>query len=153
MENCNDNIAKKDCGGRREFLVKASVGLGTIVLGLSGAATITKADDPPPEDLVIKLDANSPLSKTGGSQVVDTKVGKIIVLRTGDSFIAFSAACTHKGGTVKFDEASKSYICPLHGSKFDAGTGAVLKGPAKTPLAPHAAQNSVSIDLKPKAAG
>jgi cytochrome b6-f complex iron-sulfur subunit len=148
MENCND---KKECGGRREFLVRAGAGLGTIVLGLSGAASVAKADDPPADDLVIKLDANSPLSKSGGSQIVDSKAGKIIVVRTADSFVAFSAVCTHKGGIVKYDEASKQFVCPLHGSKFDAGTGAVTKGPAKTPLAGHAAQNSVSINLANKA--
>ena len=56
-------------------------------------------------DLVLKLDASSPLSKPGGSQTFDTKSGKVIVLRNGDlSFAAFSAKCTHKGGTLSYDD-------------------------------------------------
>lgn len=57
-----------------------------------------------------------------------------IIVRRGDgSLAAFSALCTHAGCEVSF--ASGVLVCPCHGSEFSASTGAVLRGPAVTPLA------------------
>src|SRR5438067_12066256 len=97
VKNCNEIAA---CGGRRDFLIKAAVGAGGLILTLSGLRSALAGsrflDD---DEITIAIDDKSPLNKVGGSQVISSKVGKIIVLRTGDtSFVAFSAKCTHKGG-------------------------------------------------------
>ncbi len=151
MENCND---EKTCGGRREFLVKASALAGGVVLSLSGLKTTQgqkKSDDAPSDDLVLKLDSASPLSKVGGSQVVETKSGKVIIVRNGEmSFAAFSAKCTHKGATVKYDEKTKQIYCPSHNSQFEAATGKVLKGPANQPLPAFTTDNAIVVSLKAK---
>jgi thiosulfate dehydrogenase [quinone] large subunit len=58
-----------------------------------------------------------------------------IVIRPGSgTFVAFDAVCPHAGCTVGYEPAQKVIICPCHGSRFNAGTGAVEVGPATTGL-------------------
>ena len=45
------------------------------------------------------------------------------------------AVCTHLGGTLTWNDAERSWDCPLHGSRFGPD-GDVLEGPATRPLRP-----------------
>ncbi len=60
--------------------------------------------------------------------------GNLVLTRpSGSDLRAFSAICTHQG--CKVDRVADGRIdCPCHGSVFDAATGAVVTGPATTPL-------------------
>lgn len=147
MKNeCQDTV--DTCSGRREFLVSASAIAGSLVLSLSASAQDKKKDKgAPPEDIVLKLDDQSPLGKVGGSQVVETKSGKIIVARTSDtSFVALSAKCTHSGGTVDFDEKAGQFKCPRHGSRFGLD-GSNAKGPADSPLKAYKPQSALVVSI------
>jgi len=145
MKTCNDNSA---CLGRREFLVKAGIIAGGVVLTVSSVGSAVGAVTF--EDVTVPIGADSPLAKVGGFEIVDSSAGKLIVIREDtDKFAAFSAKCTHRGGIVDYDAEKKQIHCPKHGSRFDAETGAVVKGPADEPLKSYpAASSNSSVTVK-----
>ena len=147
MKN-NDCNEFADCGGRREFLVKAGGAAGLLVLSLGGSKAVSAGQPSGDDELVVKLSASSALSKIGGTEIFETKVGKVIVVRTDEAaYSAFDAKCTHKGGPLKMDAATNQLVCPWHGSRFEAVSGAVKKGPAETGLTSHSTTTAVVVSL------
>ncbi len=70
----------------------------------------------------------------GGGGVVVSGDKKIAAWRDGGGALhAVSATCTHKGCTVTWNNADRTWDCPCHGSIF-AADGSVLHGPARKPL-------------------
>jgi thiosulfate dehydrogenase (quinone) large subunit len=59
----------------------------------------------------------------------------IVIRETSGTLVAHSAVCTHAGCTVGYQGGQ--IVCPCHSSVFDARTGAVITGPATTPLPPR----------------
>jgi glycine/D-amino acid oxidase-like deaminating enzyme/nitrite reductase/ring-hydroxylating ferredoxin subunit len=53
--------------------------------------------------------------------------------RVDGRLCAVRAVCTHLGGTLSWNDAERSWDCPLHGSRFSP-QGDVLEGPATRPL-------------------
>jgi len=58
---------------------------------------------------------------------------QFIIFIDGSGVSFFSGKCTHAGCTIN-RESSGELICSCHGSRFEASTGRVLKGPALLPL-------------------
>jgi Rieske Fe-S protein len=73
------------------------------------------------------------LATTGALALVRTSGGDVLVARTAaDTFVALSAGCTHQACEIT-GYAGQVYVCPCHGSRFDA-SGRVVSGPAVSPL-------------------
>jgi glycine/D-amino acid oxidase-like deaminating enzyme/nitrite reductase/ring-hydroxylating ferredoxin subunit len=73
----------------------------------------------------------------GEARVVRDGVGKIGAYRDAEGGLhAVSLRCTHLGCLLRFNAAETSWDCPCHGSRFSVD-GAVLEGPAVSPLDPR----------------
>ena len=70
-----------------------------------------------------------------GHGIVGRRGTDIVATSTVDgTTCAVSGVCTHLGGILKWNDAERSWDCPLHGSRF-APDGTVLEGPATSSLA------------------
>ena len=141
-------MSENQCRGRREFLVKTTGVAGGLLLSVAGLNRAEAAEnDAQTGEMTFKLDKKSPLSQIGGSYSFDYKGEPIIIVRkTATDFVALSAVCTHKGGTLGYNEKTQKLVCPLHNSVFGLD-GQRISGPAKQPLRIYGAQNAVVIDF------
>ena len=81
----------------------------------------------------------------GGTKVVDVPVPSggttgVVVTRTNTGITALRVNCTHAGFPVA--RVGNVLQCELHGSRFEPTTGAVLNGPAVSPLFRYEATES-----------
>ncbi|MCW2494184.1 Rieske (2Fe-2S) protein [Jatrophihabitans sp.] len=120
---------------RRTALIVGAAGASAVALAAcssgSGGSSSTKAKPTAAADsTVVALDKIT----VGGSVSAKLPSGaKVLVARpTESTAVCFSAICTHQGCTVA--PAGKELKCPCHGSIYDAFTGAVIQGPAPSPL-------------------
>ncbi len=82
------------------------------------------------QSLVHSLDDVPP----GEGRIISVGKGKLAVYRNKSGKLhALSAACTHKGCDVTWNNADGTWDCPCHGSMFSVD-GTVLHGPAVEPL-------------------
>ena len=115
---------------RRDLI--RSIAAGTATLFIVPSFVTSCEDDPEdPNTLIIDLADNkySSLASVGGSIVESS----IIIMNTGDQFLALSSVCTHEGCEVSYNHGNSNLPCPCHGSVFNT-TGSVLQGPASSPL-------------------
>ena len=57
----------------------------------------------------------------------------VVTQPTQGTFHAFSAVCTHQGCTLA-NVSDGTINCRCHGSRFELGSGSVVRGPAQQPL-------------------
>lgn len=124
---------------RRELIRNIAAGTATVFIVPSFLTSCEDEQPDPdngngdPSDNTLTIDLNdnnySSLGSAGGSVVVDN----IIVINTGDGFVALSSVCTHQGCQVAYNHSNGNLPCPCHGSIFST-SGTVLNGPASSPL-------------------
>ncbi|WP_270889846.1 Rieske (2Fe-2S) protein [Pedococcus sp. 5OH_020] len=98
---------------------------------VSAAGTAANAYGPSPGGqgrVVARLDQ---VPARGGLVVAQDKV--VLVGAPGGAVRALSAVCTHQGCLLVSGPGGE-LECPCHGSRFDVSSGAVLSGPATSPL-------------------
>ena len=82
----------------------------------------------------VSMVANVEAIAPGEGGVIQRGEEKVAIWKAPDGSIhELSAACTHKGCTVSWNNAAKTWDCPCHGSMF-ARDGSVLHGPARSNL-------------------
>ncbi|MHB1008228.1 MAG: Rieske 2Fe-2S domain-containing protein [Propionibacteriaceae bacterium] len=82
--------------------------------GWAAATTRPMPDDAPPEGMGVVGRVGT---RPAGMSTVDGRTCTV------------SAVCTHLGGVLRWNDAERSWDCPLHRSRFSP-TGRVLEGPA-----------------------
>ena len=77
--------------------------------------------------------ATADVPEGGGIVLPDQEI--IVTQPTASKYVAFSSICTHQGKPIDAVE-NGTINCPWHGSMFAIADGAVVGGPAPSPLPP-----------------
>lgn len=138
--------AKAAPGNRRDFL-KYGIGAGVCAVALQGAASMRSLVPNVSYDAPTTVKLGTPAEFPDGLKFLPDE--RLFVFRTGRTFHAISAVCTHLGCTVRAEalpQAEETTVegqplrlthrfgCPCHGSRY-RGDGSNVSGPAPKPLA------------------
>jgi cytochrome b6-f complex iron-sulfur subunit len=136
---------------RREFLTWVGVGSLATSLPIVLAACTSKTDDASSDaraesgsggvsgevvGTLADLDANGMVLNENAA------VGPALVIRqpgSPDALVAVNPICPHAGCKVDWQADQSKYVCPCHGSQFNAD-GSVAQGPATKSLGTYSAK-------------
>ena len=113
---------------RRDFLGTLWTWAGAALAAASGFVLFRalRSAAPPVREVALDAVAVARAVASGGAAV-----GEIFVTGTAEAPVALSLACTHLGCRVA--SAPGGFVCPCHGSRFDAA-GTPVAGPARATL-------------------
>ena len=117
---------------RREVLIAGAMAGGAMALvgcSTSGDGAADAPEGTAPGEVLADT-AEVPV----GGGVVNQSARVVVTQPSEGEYRAFSAVCPHQGCLVA-NVLDEQIICPCHDSRFSAGDGAVLQGPATTGLA------------------
>jgi len=132
---------------RREFLLKLGTGAGVVALAAQGVASLRSLVPNVSYDAPTTVKLGTPADFPDGLKFLPDQ--RVFVFRSGKTFHAISAVCTHLGCTVRAEALARPeettvdgvplrlthrYLCPCHGSIY-TGDGTNVSGPAPRPLA------------------
>jgi len=123
----------KRCGGR--LLLESSVQSILISDNQVKGVIYQTSTDGSAADTSTSVIAEIPLSQIpdGACVPLASTAGQCWILCANGNFTALSARCTHQGCDVDWVTASRTFLCPCHGGRYDA-EGKVLQGPPPAPL-------------------
>lgn len=134
-------------GDRRQFLIKLGIGAGGVAIGAQSVASLRSLVPNVSYDAPTTVKLGSPTDFPDGLKFLPDE--RLFVFRTGKTFHAISAVCTHLGCTVRAEALSQvqetqvggqplrlthRFNCPCHGSRY-TGDGTAVSGPAPKALA------------------
>jgi cytochrome b6-f complex iron-sulfur subunit len=132
---------------RRDFLVRAGIGVGLAALGGQALASLRSLVPNVSYDAPTTVKLGHPSEFPDGMKFLPEQ--RLFVFREGNVFHAISAVCTHLGCTVRAEALPQAerrtvegsplrithrFLCPCHGSRY-TGDGQNVAGPAPRPLA------------------
>jgi cytochrome b6-f complex iron-sulfur subunit len=132
---------------RRSVLRASTLASGAAcALALAGCSTAAPGTDAAPEATASAIPTTGTPVKVGkvsevpvGESASGTANGvKVLIFRPDEkTVLAFSATCTHAQCTV--GPQGNQFVCPCHGSTYNAADGSVVVGPARQALPRYAA--------------
>ena len=126
-----DQTGCDGCDPSRRTVLRGAAAIGVAGAAAAGLAACSSGSSGSTASGPVALGATSAVPVGSGTLYRSQKI--VVTQPTAGVFKAFSAVCTHQGCIV--DGVSKGVIqCPCHGSQFNITTGAVVTGPATTPL-------------------
>jgi cytochrome b6-f complex iron-sulfur subunit len=141
---------------RRDFLFRVGAGLGVAAIAYQAAASLRSLVPNVSYDAPTRVKLGPPIEFPDGLKFLPDE--RLFVFRTGTTYHAISAVCTHLGCTARAEalanpemrqvggaplRVTHRFQCPCHGSRYD-GDGTNVSGPAPRPLAWY--ELSISAD-------
>ena len=92
---------------------------------------------PRPPGTAIGQASQVPVGGAGSFNDPSTGDPSLVIQPQAGTFLAFDAVCPHAGCTVQYDDVNKVFVCPCHGSQFNADTGSRRAGAGTDGAAAH----------------